>query len=127
MRLLLDTHAFLWAIAQPEKLSRRATRLIRDESNELLLSAASLWEIALKVQAGKLRLPEERAFFTDQMASLGVECLVVAADHVLALLNLPSHHRDPFDRLLVAQCRAENLPILTSDTAIRQYPIETIW
>ncbi|RPI09671.1 MAG: type II toxin-antitoxin system VapC family toxin [Acidobacteriales bacterium] len=127
MRLLLDTHAFLWAIAQPEKLSKRAARLITDEANQLLLSTASLWEIVLKVQAGKLKLPGERDFLPQQLASLNVECLPVEADHVMALLSLPTHHRDPFDRLLAAQCQVEHLAILTADAAVREYPIETIW
>jgi len=127
MRLLLDTHSFLWAVAQPEKLSKRAAQLILDEGNQLLLSAASLWEIALKMQAGKLKLPEEREFLAEQMANLGVECLPIEGDHVLALLDLPAHHRDPFDRLLIAQCRSERLPILTADAAFGRYPVETIW
>ena len=127
MRLLLDTHAFLWAIVQPEKLSKRAERLITDEANELLLSAASLWEIVLKVQAGKLTIPEEPSFIPGHMAGLGVRCLGVEADHVVALLELPLLHRDPFDRLLVAQCLQEKLPILTADAAIRRYPVECIW
>jgi PIN domain nuclease of toxin-antitoxin system len=125
--LLLDTHAFLWSIAEPRKLSRRAARLITDEENQLLLSAASIWEIFLKVQAGKLTIPKAPSFIVDQMAGLRVECLAVEADHVLGLLDLPDLHRDPFDRLLVAQCRREKLPMLTADAAIRRYPIESIW
>jgi len=127
MRILLDTHTFLWAVAEPRKLSRRATRLIEAEANELLLSVASLWEIVLKVQAGKLQLPEGPAFLAEHMARLGVTSLPVEAGHVLALLGLPLHHRDPFDRLLVAQCQVENLTILTADEAVRQYSIQAVW
>ena len=127
MRALLDTHVFLWAIGEPEKLSKRAARVIEDEANELLLSAASLWEIALKTQAGKLQVPQGRGFLAEHMARLGVESLPVEAGHVLALLSLPPHHRDPFGRLLVAQCQVENLTILTADAAIRRYAVQAIW
>jgi PIN domain nuclease of toxin-antitoxin system len=127
MRALLDTHVFLWAIGEPEKLSKRAARVIEDEANELLLSAASLWEIVLKTQAGKLQIPQGPGFLAEHMARLGVESLPVEAGHVLALLSLPPHYRDPFDRLLVAQCQVENLTILTADATIRQYAVQVVW
>ena len=127
MKLLLDTHVFLWAIERPAMLSKKAAALIQDEDNELLLSTASLLEIALKVRADKLRLPEDRHYFEEHMANLGVECLPIQAEHVLELFTLPDHHRDPFDRLLVAQCRSERLVMLTADKAIRRYDIETLW
>lgn len=127
MRVLLDTHAFLWSIAEPAKLSKRAARVVEDGKNELLLSTASLWEIVLKAQAGKLQLPAGPGFLAEHMARLGVASLPVEAGHVLALLRLPLHHRDPFDRLLVAQCQVENLTILTADDAIRQYAVQAVW
>jgi PIN domain nuclease of toxin-antitoxin system len=127
MRVLLDTHAFLWAIGQPGKLSKKAARIIADEENDLLLSAASLWEIALKVRAGKLRLPESREFLAEHMANLGVQCLPIGVDDVLGLFALPDHHRDPFDRLLIAQCQAQRVAILTADPEIRRYAVEAIW
>ncbi len=127
MKLLLDTHVFLWAIERPAMLSKKAVALIQDEDNQLLLSTASLLEIALKVRAGKLRLPEDRHYFEEHMVSLGVECLPIQAEHVLGLFTLPDHHRDPFDRLLVAQCRAERLVLVTADKAIRRYDIKTLW
>jgi PIN domain nuclease of toxin-antitoxin system len=127
MKALLDTHAFLWAVAEPEKLSKRAARVIEDEANQLLLSVASLWEIVLKAQAGKLQLPEGPQFLAEHMAQLGIGSLPVDTGHVLALLSLPLHHRDPFDRLLVAQCQTERLPIVTADKEIRRYDVQTIW
>jgi PIN domain nuclease of toxin-antitoxin system len=127
MKVLLDTHAFLWAVAEPEKLSKQAARVIEDQANQLLLSAASLWEIVLKTQAGKLQLPEAPRFLAEHMAQLGIEPLPVEAGHVLALLSLPRHHRDPFDRLLVAQCQTEHVPIVTANKEIRRYPVQTIW
>jgi PIN domain nuclease of toxin-antitoxin system len=127
MRVLLDTHAFLWAIGQPGKLSERAKQIIQAESNQLLLSAASLWEIALKVRAGKLRLPERPDFFISHMANLGVEVLPIDGSHVLGVLGLPDHHRDPFDRLLIAQCQAEQLVFLSGDEVARRYAVEVLW
>ena len=127
MRVLLDTHAFLWAIGQPGKLSERAKQIIQAESNQLLLSAASLWEIALKVRAGKLRLQERPDFFISHMANLGVEVLPIDGSHVLGVLGLPDHHRDPFDRLLIAQCQAEQLVFLSGDEVARRYAVEVLW
>jgi PIN domain nuclease of toxin-antitoxin system len=127
MKVLLDTHVFLWAIERPALLSKKAAALIQDEDNELVLSTASLLEIALKVRTGKLRLPEDRHYFEEHMANLGVECLPIQAEHVLELLTLPDHHRDPFDRLLVAQCRTERLVLVTADKTIRRYDVKTLW
>ncbi len=127
MRLLLDTHVFLWGIAEPEKLPDRVQTALRDETNELLVSAASLWEIALKVRAGKLRLPETGDFFAAHLGRLGAGTLAVAAAHVLRLFGLPHHHRDPFDRLLVAQCQVEGLVLVTADAALRAYAVEILW
>jgi PIN domain nuclease of toxin-antitoxin system len=127
MRVLLDTHAFLWAIGQPGKLSERAKQIIQAESNQVLLSAASLWEIALKVRAGKLHLPERPDFFISHMGNLGVQVLPIDGSHVLGVLGLPDHHRDPFDRLLIAQCQAEQLVFLSADEVARRYAVEVLW
>ena len=129
MKVLLDTNIFLWCIAGEEsRLSARAVRVVRDEANELILSAASVWEIALKVRAGKLALPEQPEFFREHMAKLGItKVLGIEARHVFGLFDLPDHHRDPFDRLLVAQCRAEGLPLVASDRLLRRYGVEILW
>jgi PIN domain nuclease of toxin-antitoxin system len=128
MTVLLDTHVFLWAISeQHAKLSRKARQLIEQPANRLLLSAASLWEIALKIQAGKLHLPAAKEFFIEEMAHLNVETMAIVAAHVLDTLTLPAHHVDPFDRILVAQSRVEQIPLITADPLVRKYPIETIW
>ena len=111
------------AIGQPGKLSERAKQIIQADSNQLLLSAASLWEIALKVRAGKLRLPERPDFFISHMANLGVEVLPIDGSQVLGVLGLPDHHRDPFDRLLIAQCQAEQLVFLSGDEVARRYAV----
>ena len=129
MKALLDTNIFLWCIAgRKSRLSRRAAKVVEDEDTELLLSAVSIWEIALKARAGKLEIPEEKSFFQEQMGLLGIQfVLAVEASHVFELFTLPDHHRDPFDRLLVAQCIAERIPLIASDAAFRRYPIEVIW
>ena len=127
MKALLDTHAFLWAIGNTAKLSDTARRIIRDEANTLLVSAASLWQIALKVRAGKLKLPEQREYFIEHMSLLKAQPLAVEAVHVLSVFSLPDHHRDPFDRILVAQCITEGIPIVTGDAAICEYAVQVIW
>lgn len=128
MTALIDTHVFLWAISEQHgKLSRKAHQIIEQSANRLLLSSASLWEISLKVQAGKLKLPIEKQFFMEEMAHLNVETMPILAAHVLDMFTLPKYHVDPFDRLLVSQSRIEQIPLITADPAIRKYPIETIW
>lgn len=129
MRVLLDTNVFLWCLAgETRRLSARAAAVLEDESTVLLLSAASLWEIALKVRAGKLDLPERWQFFYEHMSALGIQVVLpVESRHVFGLFALPDHHRDPFDRLLVAQCQAERLPLVASDQILRRYDIQILW
>ena len=128
MRLLLDTHTFLWAIAEPARLSRKITRLLLDERNELLLSAVTLWEIIVKWQAGKLKLPASAEYFQAHMDRLGIrQVLPITPVHVYAVLSLPPLHKDPFDRLLAAQASVEGLPLASADDLLRQYPIQVLW
>jgi PIN domain nuclease of toxin-antitoxin system len=113
--------------AEPERLSARSKRLIANGENELLLSAASAWEIAIKTALGKLRLPEPVAdYVTSRMAEGGIRALPVEHAHALRVATLPAHHHDPFDRLLVAQAQIEDLPILTGDRQFRRYHVELI-
>ncbi len=129
MKILLDTNVFLWSIGGPQsRISAAAKRALDDHENDLILSAVSLWEIALKMRAGKLGVPERAEFFRDHMSRLGVEkVLPVYASHVFEMFSLPDHHRDPFDRLLVAQCRYEGYSIVSADSMLRKYPINVIW
>lgn len=128
MRVLLDTHAFLWWITDDPQLSPRARQIISDGKNELLLSAASGWEIATKVRLGKLDLPEDlESFIFKQMALNAIESLPIRMSHALHVHTLPHYHRDPFDRLIVSQAQLENLPILTADPQIARYATKTIW
>jgi PIN domain nuclease of toxin-antitoxin system len=127
MKALLDTHTFLWAIAQEGKLSRRAQQIYTGP-NDLWLSVASVWEILIKVQAGKLPLPEPSGrYLTKKLAKDHIEILPVTLNHVLRTESLPMHHRDPFDRLLIAQSIEEGWPIITADPWFARYPVEMIW
>ena len=113
--------------AEPERLSTRSRKLLRDEQSELLLSAASAWEIAIKVALGKLRLPEPVAdYVTSRLAQGGMRSLPIEHAHALHVATLPPHHRDPFDRMLIAQAQIEDLPILTSDRRFRSYAVKVI-
>jgi PIN domain nuclease of toxin-antitoxin system len=128
MNLLLDTHVFLWWNEANPKLSRRARQLLSDPDNALYLSAASVWEMVLKAQSGKLGLPTVPAVYIPaRLQHYGMQPLPVTIEHVLALSTLPSYHRDPFDRMLVAQGLVEGLAIVTRDSQVRRYAVETIW
>jgi PIN domain nuclease of toxin-antitoxin system len=126
MRLLLDTHIFLWLQTAPDRLKGHLA-LVEDERNELVVSAASSWEIAIKHQLGRLLLPEKPArYVPSRIQMIGAQPLAVEHSHALAVAELPILHSDPFDRLLIAQARLENLTILTADQTIAQYPVATI-
>jgi PIN domain nuclease of toxin-antitoxin system len=128
MNLLLDTHTFLWWESQPEKLSARSFALCDDAKNQLVLSVASVWEMQIKVQAGKLRTrrPLEEMIHQEELEN-GLRILAIELPHVLALRDLPAHHKDPFDRLLVSQARVEGFAIVSADKALSDYPVEVLW
>ena len=128
MKALLDTHTFLWAIAEEGKLSRRAKQIYAG-SNDLWLSVASIWEILIKVQAGKLPLPEPSGpYLVKKLAHDRIEVLPVTLDHVLRTESLPLHHRDPFDRMLVAHCLNRDLTLITADARLRaRTDIAVMW
>jgi PIN domain nuclease of toxin-antitoxin system len=126
MKILLDTHTFLWAITEEKRLSQEARRLIA--SSECWWSVVSLWEAIQKVQVGKLSLPlPSGAFLTTELSSNGVHLLPVSFGHVLRVESLPLHHRDPFDRMLIAQSIEEGWPIITADPVFERYPVDVIW
>ena len=127
MRLLLDTQCWLWMQAEPDRFGAETRKRLLDPRNELLLSAASAWEIAIKYALGKLPLPEPPSTYVpSRMRSSGVVGLAVEHAHALHVERLPPHHRDPFDRLLVAQAQLEGLPIVTSDLALAPYSVTII-
>ena len=128
VRILLDTHAFLWWNDASPRLSKKALVLLADPTNTLLLSVVSAWELVLKTQTGKLRLAESPSVYVPtRMAHYAMEALPVKLAHVLASESLPLHHRDPFDRLLIAQATIEGVPILTADPEFRRYAIKVLW
>lgn len=127
MNLLLDTHAFLFAIGEPEQLTPVVQEALEDPGNVRWVSAASLWEIAVKIQIGKLALPAEPGFYQSHMGRLHASVLTVEARHTYELMRLPVLHRDPFDRLLIAQARTDELVLVTRDAALSRYPVSTLW
>jgi PIN domain nuclease of toxin-antitoxin system len=127
MRALLDTHTFLWAISENKRLSRRAGQIFTGPS-DLWLSVASIWEILIKVQIGKMLLPKPAgSYIVKKMTENKIEILPITLDHVLRIETLPPHHSDPFDRMLIAQSMEEKLPLLTGDRVFGNYPVEVIW
>ncbi len=128
MRLLLDTHTLLWLVDGDRQLSRSATEVLADPGHELLLSPASYWEIAIKVSLGKYRLADPLADFIEEAIRLyGLTVLPVTAKHAEAIVNLPHHHKDSFDRMLIAQAMVENIGLVSSDKAIDAYSVKRIW
>lgn len=126
MKVLLDTNTFLWGLGAPERLSVTARNAVA--SSERFLSLASIWEVLIKVRIGKLPLPDPAGdYLLRQMSSNGVDVLSIKLEHVLEIEKLPLHHRDPFDRVLIAQSLAEGWPIITSDPMFKKYPIRVIW
>jgi PIN domain nuclease of toxin-antitoxin system len=128
MRLLLDTHTFLWWTTEDPQLSLRASELIADGHNQLFLSVVSIWEITIKAAKGKLILPEEPAsYLTNRMGLYRIVPLPIQMNHALHVYSLPTYHVDPFDRLLVAQSQIESLVLVSKDEQIRRYAVEVIW
>jgi len=126
VRVILDTHVFLWLQTEPERLGEQLS-VIEDRRTELLLSVASSWEIAIKSGLGRLSLPDPvERYVPERLRAIGARSLPIEQTHALAVAGLPPLHRDPFDRLLVAQARTLKVPIMTADLAIAHYPVETL-
>ena len=127
MKALLDTHVWLWLQTTPERLSGEALALVEDTSNDLFLSAASAWEIAIKYALGKLPLPEPPdRYVASRLELSGTAALPVEIRHAVHVAALPPHHRDPFDRLLIAQAQLENLVLVTADGQLAPYGVEMV-
>jgi PIN domain nuclease of toxin-antitoxin system len=128
MRLLLDTHTFIWWHSDSESLSSRALNACEDTDNELLLSVASLWEMQIKLQLGRLKLRVPlRVMISSEEARNRLMILPIRTQHVLELDALPRLHNDPFDRILVAQARYEKATLVSGDPAVAGYPVATLW
>jgi PIN domain nuclease of toxin-antitoxin system len=124
VRLLADTHAALWLLAEDERLSASADQMLTDPSNEVLLSAAVVWEVAIKRSLDKLDVPDG---FAGLLLEAGAVPLAISIDHARAVRSLPWHHRDPFDRLLVAQAALEDVVLISGDERLRSYDVRVAW
>ncbi len=124
-RLLLDTHALIWALSAPRRLPVRIAAMIRDPGSDVYVSAASTWEIAIKSAVGKIEA--DLSAIVDAARAAAFEELPITITHTARLRALPTHHRDPFDRLLIAQAIEERLTIITHDRAIGAYPVSRLW
>ena len=128
MKLLIDTHVFLWAIGDASKLSQLSRSLIQNGNNEICLSSASLWEIAIKISLGKLTIGGVfETFVPLQLALNHIEVIESTMRHYSAVASLPQHHRDPFDRLIVAQAITESLPLISIDEKLDAYGVQRLW
>ena len=124
----MDTHVFLWWVTDAPGLSSRAREEIANPGNNILLSAASGWEIAIKSNVGRLEMPTEpQVFVPEQLHRNNFRVLPVSLHHSLAVHGLPSHHSDPFDRLLIAQAKSEEIPFISGDDRMAMYDVEIIW
>jgi PIN domain nuclease of toxin-antitoxin system len=128
VKILLDTHCLLWAMAEPERLGNKARALLENRNTQLYLSVASSWEIAIKAKLGKIPLPQTPdLYIADVINYLNLIPLEINNNHVLQTYFLPAHHQDSFDRLLIAQSRVEKLALMTTDRQFRTYEVELIW
>jgi PIN domain nuclease of toxin-antitoxin system len=128
MRYLLDTHTFVWLDNDPEKLSSRVASICADPNTSLFLSMASIWEMQIKTQLGKLTLPASIEFIVrQQITNNRIRLLAIEFEHILQLDQLPFHHKDPFDRLLIAQAQFVNLTLLSDDSVLQKYPVSVTW
>ena len=128
MRLLLDTHTLIWWATEPERLPSRIFNFLTEPTNELLLSVASIWEMQIKCQSGKLNFGRPLSqLILNQQVQNGLNVLPVEPSHIYALQSLPDVHRDPFDRIMIAQAIVEDLSFVSADSACRQYPVPTLW
>ncbi|MCH8289772.1 type II toxin-antitoxin system VapC family toxin [Candidatus Poribacteria bacterium] len=128
MKLLLDTHTFIWWVIEPKKLPKRVITACGNSDNSLILSVVSAWEMQIKIQLGKLsfNLPLKTMIESQQQTN-SLQILHVNLAHVLALDSLPFHHKDPFDRLLIAQAKVEDAFLVSRDTAFSNYPVKLLW
>lgn len=128
MKVLLDTHVFLWWVTDDPRISPKVRKIMEDGEKELFLSAASIWEMAIKSHLGRLQLPKNpNLYLSEQMALNIIQSLSITMHHALQVYSLPDIHKDPFDRIIIAQALSEDIPILTKDGDIPKYGVQTIW
>jgi PIN domain nuclease of toxin-antitoxin system len=128
MKLLLDTHAFMWWHSEPEYIPKDTLTLIQDPENEVIFSVVSLWEMQIKVQLGKLTLRNDLELMLKiQQERNNISLISITLSHILELKTLPLHHKDPFDRMLIAQSKVGNAPLISRDLAFKSYKCSVIW
>lgn len=128
MKLLLDTHVFIWWSDEPENLSDRSLEAFMSTENSLILSIVSIWEMQIKIQIGKMRLKHTLRFLIENQSNINnIEILPITVGHIYMLENLPMHHRDPFDRLLICQAIEESLLLVSKDNVFSNYPVNIYW
>ncbi|MEL6164246.1 MAG: type II toxin-antitoxin system VapC family toxin [Cyanobacteria bacterium J06628_3] len=128
MKLLLDSHVLIWWASSSEKISKKVYNIINDTNNTLLFSLASVWEMQIKFQLGKLNLNSNLPTLIDNQQRVNnLQLLPIELNHIYALNNLPPHHKDPFDRLLIAQAIVEKIPLASIDEVFDNYPIQRLW
>jgi len=128
MRVLLDTHAFLWFVRQDPRLSANAHALIMDPDTDLLLSVASAWEMVIKVALGRLKFTKDvDQFLREHLTTNSITPLSIQLQHATTVGNLPAHHRDPFDRMIIAQAISEQIPVITNDPEFKKYSAQLVW
>ena len=128
MKYLLDTMVWLWSVGPTDLIGQAGLDILNQGSEEIYLSAASSWEISIKAKLGKFQLPEAPGpYVRTRLAMQGIRSLSVTQEHTLSVYDLPLHHGDPFDRLIIAQALVEEMTILTSDRAFHKYPVELVW
>jgi len=128
VRLLLDTHTLLWLVSDDPQLSQSARESLVEPDNDLLLSPATYWELAIKISIGKYRLSDPLAEYIDEAIRLyGLSILPITPKHAETIVGLPHHHKDPFDRILIAQAIVEEVPLVSSDKAFAAYPVNVLW
>ena len=127
LKILLDTQVWLWIFAEPERLSATGRARLRSPANRFYLSAATVWEVVIKHAAGKLRLPDEPiAYLRGRLLETPATLVSITHEHALQLALLPAHHRDPFDRILIAQAQVEGLHLMTADRQFEAYPVNLL-
>jgi PIN domain nuclease of toxin-antitoxin system len=127
LKILLDTHAFLWFFGGDRRMSRKARTVLTDPANEPFISVASVWEMAVKASLGRLQLPLSVGDYVAEKARRGFHVLPLELSHAARVQTLPFIHQDPFDRMIVAQALVEDMPLVSADMYVRQYPVTVLW
>jgi PIN domain nuclease of toxin-antitoxin system len=127
LKCLLDTHTYLWWLSRPELVSQRVKDIISNDVNEIFVSVATFWELAIKSSIGKITLSKDVHCLATELPEDGLVLIPIKPEHCSAVAKLPFHHRDPFDRMLLAQALVENLTLLTRDNELQSYPVRVVW